>query len=360
MQSSLFGPGHLRPCPSYSRRRDRIDLGLLRSGGGGVTVHEGTVHQPSGMDSMPPEVLAFVPRGLGDTSHVCNGVGTRGGGRVAGGWRSGGGRVAVGWRAGGGWVAVGWRSGGGWVAGGWRANGGWVAGGWRVGGGWVAVGWRAGGGRVAVGWRAGGGRVAGGWRANGGWGGGRVAGGWRVGGGWVAVGWRAGGGRVAVGWRAGGGRVAGGWRSGGGWVAGGWRANGGRVAGGWREVGPSVPFVVTAQGGGGDGVGVAVCGPSIGLRLCRSGPPVVTRASDGAYGLGSDPEPNRRRRPSGQPMRCVTALNGALLGRLDDVCRGLAAARPVVLLRMPEGFWRVAAIADLLPNTGPCFRAFVP
>ena len=48
MQSSLFEPGHpvlvvvcvtckLRPCPSYSRRRDRINLGLwcsLYKGGG--------------------------------------------------------------------------------------------------------------------------------------------------------------------------------------------------------------------------------------------------------------------------------------------------------------------------------------
>ena len=35
--ASLFGPGRLQPCPSHSRRRDRIDLGLLRSlykGGG--------------------------------------------------------------------------------------------------------------------------------------------------------------------------------------------------------------------------------------------------------------------------------------------------------------------------------------
>ena len=31
MQSSLFEPGHLRPCPSYSRRRGRINVGLLRS-----------------------------------------------------------------------------------------------------------------------------------------------------------------------------------------------------------------------------------------------------------------------------------------------------------------------------------------
>ena len=38
MQSSLSEPGCLRPCPSYSRRRDRIILGLLRSlcKGGGV------------------------------------------------------------------------------------------------------------------------------------------------------------------------------------------------------------------------------------------------------------------------------------------------------------------------------------
>ena len=37
MQSSLFEPRHLRPCPSYSRRRDRIHLVLLRrfyKGGG--------------------------------------------------------------------------------------------------------------------------------------------------------------------------------------------------------------------------------------------------------------------------------------------------------------------------------------
>ena len=31
VQSSLFEPGCLRPCPSYSRRRDCINLGLLRS-----------------------------------------------------------------------------------------------------------------------------------------------------------------------------------------------------------------------------------------------------------------------------------------------------------------------------------------
>ena len=39
VQSSLLKPGRLRPCPSYSRRRDRISLGLLRSyykWGGGV------------------------------------------------------------------------------------------------------------------------------------------------------------------------------------------------------------------------------------------------------------------------------------------------------------------------------------
>ena len=39
VQSSLFEPRCLQPCPSYSRRRDRITLGLLRSlykvGGGG-------------------------------------------------------------------------------------------------------------------------------------------------------------------------------------------------------------------------------------------------------------------------------------------------------------------------------------
>ena len=38
--SSLFEPGRLRPCPSYSRRGDHINLGLLRSfykGGRGIT-----------------------------------------------------------------------------------------------------------------------------------------------------------------------------------------------------------------------------------------------------------------------------------------------------------------------------------
>ena len=41
VQSSLFEPGRIRPCPSYSRRRDRINLGLLRSlyKGGGVLIH---------------------------------------------------------------------------------------------------------------------------------------------------------------------------------------------------------------------------------------------------------------------------------------------------------------------------------
>ena len=39
MQSSLFEPGGLRPCPSYTRRRDCINLGLLCSfGGGAVTM----------------------------------------------------------------------------------------------------------------------------------------------------------------------------------------------------------------------------------------------------------------------------------------------------------------------------------
>ena len=41
MQSSLFEPGRPQHCPSYSRRRDRINSGLLRSldrgGGGGGT-----------------------------------------------------------------------------------------------------------------------------------------------------------------------------------------------------------------------------------------------------------------------------------------------------------------------------------
>ena len=53
MQSSLFERGcpslvvvcvarKLRPCPSYSRRRDRINLGLwcsLYKGGGGILLH---------------------------------------------------------------------------------------------------------------------------------------------------------------------------------------------------------------------------------------------------------------------------------------------------------------------------------
>ena len=40
VQCSLFEPGRQWPCPGYSRRRDRINLGLLRSydkGGGGAT-----------------------------------------------------------------------------------------------------------------------------------------------------------------------------------------------------------------------------------------------------------------------------------------------------------------------------------
>ena len=41
VQSSLFEHWRLRPCPSYGRRRDRINLGLFRSlykgGGGGVS-----------------------------------------------------------------------------------------------------------------------------------------------------------------------------------------------------------------------------------------------------------------------------------------------------------------------------------
>ena len=45
VQSSLFEPGRLRPCPSYSRRRDRANLGLLRSfyrgGGGGGGLAQG-------------------------------------------------------------------------------------------------------------------------------------------------------------------------------------------------------------------------------------------------------------------------------------------------------------------------------
>ena len=63
MQSSLFESGcpvlvvvcvarKLRPCPSYSRRRDRINLGLWRSlykgGGGGVRkayVHCVAIHR---------------------------------------------------------------------------------------------------------------------------------------------------------------------------------------------------------------------------------------------------------------------------------------------------------------------------
>ena len=57
MQSSLFEPGRpvlvvvcvarkLRPCPSYSRRRDRINLGLwhsLYNGGGWYLLQTGTL-----------------------------------------------------------------------------------------------------------------------------------------------------------------------------------------------------------------------------------------------------------------------------------------------------------------------------
>ena len=61
MQSSLFEPGRpvlvvvcvarkLRPCPSYSRRRDRINLGLWRSlyKGGGGTLGEKWVDNKGG------------------------------------------------------------------------------------------------------------------------------------------------------------------------------------------------------------------------------------------------------------------------------------------------------------------------
>ena len=48
VQSSLFEPGHLQPCPSYGRRRDGINLGLLRSlykgGGGYYTQRPQSVH----------------------------------------------------------------------------------------------------------------------------------------------------------------------------------------------------------------------------------------------------------------------------------------------------------------------------
>ena len=48
VQSSLFEPGRLQPCPSYSRRRDRIHLGLWRSlyngGGGSVDSFNFAVH----------------------------------------------------------------------------------------------------------------------------------------------------------------------------------------------------------------------------------------------------------------------------------------------------------------------------
>ena len=49
MQSSLFGPGRLRPCPSYSRRKDRINLGLLRSfyKGGGAYNNSHATHSMS-------------------------------------------------------------------------------------------------------------------------------------------------------------------------------------------------------------------------------------------------------------------------------------------------------------------------
>ena len=49
MQSTLPEPGCLRPCPSYCRRRDRIDLGLLHSlyKGGGPAKRRVTRCHPS-------------------------------------------------------------------------------------------------------------------------------------------------------------------------------------------------------------------------------------------------------------------------------------------------------------------------
>ena len=61
MQSSLFEPGGLRPCPSYSRCRDRINLGLLRSlykGGGYIS---GDMCM---MARLPPGTCASKPRAV--------------------------------------------------------------------------------------------------------------------------------------------------------------------------------------------------------------------------------------------------------------------------------------------------------
>ena len=54
VQSALFEPGRLRPCPSYSRRRDRINLGLLRSLYKGGGVHTPVpIHAPARTQKAP-------------------------------------------------------------------------------------------------------------------------------------------------------------------------------------------------------------------------------------------------------------------------------------------------------------------
>ena len=65
VQSSLFEPGHLRPCPSYSRRRDCVNLGLLRS------------LYKWGINSGKRLVLSIIPSttlfgSLRFTSHACS------------------------------------------------------------------------------------------------------------------------------------------------------------------------------------------------------------------------------------------------------------------------------------------------
>ena len=82
VQSSLFQPGCLRPCPSYSSRRDRINLGLLRSlyrwrGGVARTVHvlsaAQTVNAEPGMTSKLQSIFLGVLESPGTRSWVLGG-----------------------------------------------------------------------------------------------------------------------------------------------------------------------------------------------------------------------------------------------------------------------------------------------
>ena len=50
--------------------------------------------------------------------------------------------------------------------------------------------------------------------------------------------------------------------------------------------------------------------------------------------------------PSGHKSHAVAAPAGALLDREHNLCRIFPALRPVVLLSMPEGFWRVTTTVD--------------